>query len=235
MWHHQHFPFQPEISSPAKLEVLLSLLCATWWCSLKSLNEDISGAVYAEQSHLRLTLPQTLRSPAPDTLLLSSSSSLSRPPPFLAGSFLCFLWGIALPRVVTSIAAACLLLQLCRLFPAATTHNNLQLVGCNGSDEAVWTMHLCRNGLQEGSVSNSLQNISACSANIKSLLGHKDPNKTKTWNDIRDKRRISRLPLTNSEDNGFVSWCIHSSSIWIVKDWHPWTHTHTHRNTQTKS
>lgn len=59
----------------AKLWVLLSLLCATWWCSLKSMNEDISGAVHAEQSHLRLTLLSNSpfhpphSPPPPDTLL----------------------------------------------------------------------------------------------------------------------------------------------------------------------
>lgn len=57
---------------PTRTGVMLSLLCATWWCSLKSMKGAMTG-----QSHLWLTLPQTPRS-APQTpplLLLRPSRS----------------------------------------------------------------------------------------------------------------------------------------------------------------
>lgn len=107
--HTSHLSLQiPPPEKKQQLWALLSLLCATWWCSLKSMNEDISGAVYAEQSHLGLTLPPSLRPqhPPPPPLF---------PPPPLPG-WLVFLgfffsltsqWGIALPQHITSIAYCC--------------------------------------------------------------------------------------------------------------------------------
>lgn len=77
--HTSHLSLQiPPPEKKQQLWALLSLLCATWWCSLKSMNEDISGAVYAEQSHLGLTLPPSLRPqhPPPPPLF---------PPPPLPG------------------------------------------------------------------------------------------------------------------------------------------------------
>lgn len=85
--HTSHLSLQipPPEKKKQQLWALLSLLCATWWCSLKSMNEDISRAVYAEQSHLGLTLPPSLRPqhpPPPPPLF---------PPPPLPG-WLVF-WG----------------------------------------------------------------------------------------------------------------------------------------------
>lgn len=126
--HTSHLSLQiPPPEKKQQLWALLSLLCATWWCSLKSMNEDISGAVYAEQSHLGLTLPPSLRPqhpPPPPPLF---------PPPPLPG-WLVF-WGFFLPYIRVRHRSSpahhihrllLLLLQLCRLFPAAATHNNLQ-------------------------------------------------------------------------------------------------------------
>lgn len=115
-------------SSPKTLSPVISALCHL--VVFFKINEwSYQQAVYAEQSHLGLTLPQTLHSAAPNTLLLLSSSS----------SWLALLeWGISVPQHITAIAAARLLLQLCRLFPSYHfADNNLHLVGCNGSDEAM--------------------------------------------------------------------------------------------------
>lgn len=50
---------------PTSAGVMLSLLCATWWCSLKSMNDAITG-----QSHLRPTLPPSDSGPQTPPLLL---------------------------------------------------------------------------------------------------------------------------------------------------------------------
>lgn len=201
--------------SPKTLSPVISALCHL--VVFFKINEwSYQQAVYAEQSHLGLTLPQTLHSAAPNTLLLLSSSS------WLAH----FLeWGISVPQHITSIATACLLRQLCRLFPNYRfADNNLHLVGCNGSDEA---MHVT------GCV--IMQLWVAVGLGLWLFTGGIFPLRECKWN-FCWKIRIATeqkhvwyqcTVLTNAVDNASVSRCIHSSSIWIEKDWHPRTRTHT--------
>lgn len=80
--------FHPRLEFPSQAEFhSCYLYSATWWCSLKSMNGDISEAVYAELGHPRLTVPQTPLSPTPNSLLFSSSSSSLLEPCFSESLF----------------------------------------------------------------------------------------------------------------------------------------------------
>lgn len=136
-----HLSSQPGISSSSKnLGVLLSLLCATWWCSLKSMNEAISRAVYAEKEP-----------PQADPPSKSPLSSPHHPPPLspppLPGCLVSFLFFFFTVKHLCT--AAHHIHRCCPFAPPALqafsscrfAHNDLQLVGCNGSDEAMWAVH----------------------------------------------------------------------------------------------